>query len=62
MQQDEPQAQVTHQVRIRRRSGITPEMRVIWQGRVLNVRAITSDHTDRRWQLLWCEERVGETT
>ena len=62
MQEDEPQAQVTHKVTIRHRDGITPKMRVVWSGRILNIKAITTDRTDERTQFLWCEERAGETT
>ena len=49
-------AKITHTVRIRYRAGITPKMRISWDGRLLYVQTIT-DPTGRRAELvLMCEE------
>jgi SPP1 family predicted phage head-tail adaptor len=50
------QSEVTHRVRMRWQSGITPDMRVLFGGRVLKVEAVIN-YGERRTDLqLMCQE------
>ncbi|HCX68353.1 MAG TPA: head-tail adaptor protein, partial [Rhodobiaceae bacterium] len=43
---------------IRYRSGITTEMRVLWNARVLNIRAVGNPDGRKRFLVLDCEEET----
>jgi SPP1 family predicted phage head-tail adaptor len=50
------QSEVTHRVRMRWQSGITPDMRVLFEGRVLKIEAVIN-YSERRTDLqLMCQE------
>lgn len=50
------QSEITHRVRLRYRAGITPEMRVVMNGRVLMIQSVI-DRGERRRELeLMCKE------
>lgn len=49
-------AKISHAVRIRYRTGITPKMRVSWGGRFLYVQTVTDPDGRERELILLCEE------
>lgn len=49
-------SKISHTVRVRYRSGITPKMRLAWGSRVLYVETITDPDGRRRELVLMCEE------
>lgn len=53
-------AQVSHKVRIRYRSGITADMRVLFGSRVLDIKAVLNWGERNEELLLPCEEGVNE--
>ena len=54
---DQNAARLTHEVVIRYRSGVSPEMRVLWGTRVLQVHGVVADPKRTR-MVLQCEERI----
>lgn len=50
--------QVTHQVRIRHRDGVSPGMRFLFGTRELDIRAVIEIGGRRRFLKCMCEERV----
>lgn len=50
------QAEITHTVRIRYRTGITPKMRLRWEGRFLYVETVTDPDGRTRETVLMCRE------
>ena len=50
------QAEITHTVRIRYRSGITAKMRLLWGSRYLEVETITDPDGRKRELVLMCRE------
>ena len=53
------QSSTTVRVRIRRRPGITTEMRLVFEGRFYNIKAVIETETRRREVQLMCEVGVG---
>ena len=49
-------AQAKLTLTIRYRAGLTPEMRALWNGRVLNIRAVRDKGGRKRFLTLECEE------
>lgn len=49
-------AKISHTVRVRYRSGITPKMRLAWGSRLLYVETLTDPNGRRRELVLMCEE------
>ena len=56
---DQFQSEVSHRIRIRRRVGITPLMRVSWQGRLFDIQAVLEPESNRRELHLLCSEVQG---
>lgn len=52
-------ALVTHNVNIRFRSGVLPDMRVTFKGRVLNIVSVVNDEERNREMDLVCMEHVA---
>lgn len=53
------QGRISHRITIRHRPGITSGMRVLFEGRAFNIRAVVNpEERDRTLELL-CEEGVG---
>lgn len=50
-------ATANYEVRTRYRADITPEMRLVWEQRILDVRAVRDVEGRRRWLSCLCEER-----
>jgi SPP1 family predicted phage head-tail adaptor len=50
------QAETTHKVSIRYRSGVTPAMRVVYQGRNFNVLSVLDDDMAHKSLTLLCSE------
>ena len=57
---DQVMATITHSVLIRWSDGLSPAMRVIWRGRVLNILSIVEGDNRQRQLILKCAEYVGE--
>lgn len=56
---DAVKARVTHEVSIRYRTGLRPEMRFAGPGaRVLEIRSVLDLDERRRWLICQCEERL----
>jgi SPP1 family predicted phage head-tail adaptor len=53
------QSPVTHRVTMRYRSGVTPTMRLLFEARTLNIRAVIDPQERNRTLELLCEEGVG---
>lgn len=53
------QFEVTHQVVIRWRSGVTPAMRVVYQGRFMDVQSVIDVDTQHRRLTLMCSEGLN---
>jgi head-tail adaptor len=51
-------ASLTHKVKIRWHDNLSPECRVVWGSRILNIDFIQEDKTHKRWQILYCVEEV----
>jgi SPP1 family predicted phage head-tail adaptor len=49
---------VTHEVRLRFRDGVRPEMRFAAGSRMFEIRAVLDEDERRRWLVCLCEERV----
>jgi SPP1 family predicted phage head-tail adaptor len=49
---------VTHEVWIRYRAGVKPEMRFLFGSRELDVRAVLDPEEQHRWLRCLCEERI----
>lgn len=49
---------VTHEVRIRFRVGVLPEMRFSAGSRLFEIRAVLDEGEQHRWLVCFCEERV----
>jgi SPP1 family predicted phage head-tail adaptor len=52
-------SRVTHEVVIRFRSGVLPEMRFTTGSRTFDIRAVLDEDERRRWLTCLCEERVS---
>lgn len=52
-------AEATYRVRMRYRAGVSPEMRLTYQGRTLEIESVTSPDERRRELELICREVVG---
>lgn len=57
--QQQVQSEVTTRVRIRYRAGITPDMRVVHQGRVLNIASVIDPQERHDEMQLMCSEGVN---
>ena len=56
---DAIKARVTHEVRLRYRAGVLPEMRFTGSGaRVLEIRSVLDVDERHRWLICQCEERL----
>lgn len=53
------EARVTHEVWVRHRDGVKPEMRFLLGTRALNIRAVLEAGQRRRFLKCLCEERVS---
>lgn len=54
---DQRFAEVTHEVRMRYQSGITPKMRILWGSRVFDIKyAINVEERDRELRLMCIED------
>lgn len=53
-------AEVTHEVLIRYRANVTSSMRAVYQGRVLDIRAVLDEVTAHRFQRLLCSEGLTQ--
>ena len=53
---DRLNAEVTHRVKIRWHDGVTNDMRINWQGRILDILYISEDQTHKQWQYIFCKE------
>lgn len=53
------QATVSHTVRIRYRGGLVPKMRLLWEGRLLDIESIIDPDGRRRELVLLCHEVVS---
>jgi SPP1 family predicted phage head-tail adaptor len=51
-------ARMTHEVLIRYRSGVRPEMRFTSGSRVFEIRVVMDEDERRRWLACLCEERL----
>lgn len=49
-------ANVTHEIVMRYRAGVTPKMRVVWDSRTLNIEAVTDGEGLKRELRLLCVE------
>lgn len=58
---DQEVALVTHRVRLRYRSDVTPLNRIIYGSRVLDIESAVDPDGRRRTLVLTCSERVGES-
>lgn len=50
-------SEVSHQVTIRYRTGVTPKKRLLWDGRVLEITAVLPSKERRRYLHLMCVDR-----
>lgn len=48
---------VTHKIRMRHRADVTADMRITWNGRIFNIRAVLDPDDRRRWLVCICEEQ-----
>lgn len=55
---DQVQATITHTVRIRYRAGLTPKMRLKWEGRYLGIQSVVEPDGRTRELVLLCLEIV----
>lgn len=53
------EAHVTHRITMRYRSDVTTAMRLIYQERVFNIRAVLNSDERNRWLYLLAEEGAG---
>ena len=53
------QSPVTHRVTMRYRAGVRPSMRLVFDARTLNIRAVIDPQERNRTLELLCEEGVG---
>lgn len=56
---DQVVATITHSVKIRYYSGLSPAMRVVWRGKALQILSIVENDNRRRELILKCSEVVG---
>lgn len=57
---DQVVATISHSVLIRYMAGLSPSMRVVWQGKVLQILSIVENDNRQRQLILKCNEVVGE--
>jgi SPP1 family predicted phage head-tail adaptor len=50
---------VSHEVTLRWRGDVTPRMRLVYEGRVLEIRSVRDPDETKRWLVLVCEERAA---
>lgn len=53
-------SEVTHEVTIRYRAGITPRMRIVYQGRVFNILFVNDLDTQHRKLVMQCSEGLNQ--
>lgn len=51
---------ISHSVLIRYRAGLSPAMRLVWRGKVLQILSIVESDNRQRQLILKCSEIVGE--
>lgn len=54
--QQAPTAQVTTRVTIRWRVGVKPEMRILYEDRIFDIKAVLEPEGRRRWLQIMCQE------
>jgi SPP1 family predicted phage head-tail adaptor len=54
------QFEMTHEITIRYRAGVTPAMRVLYQGRIFNIVAVIDNDTQHRKLTLVCQEGLTQ--
>lgn len=57
---DQVVATISHSVLIRYMAGLSPSMRVVWQGKVLQILSIVKNDNRQRQLILKCSEIVGD--
>lgn len=57
---DQVVATISHSVLIRYMAGLSPSIRVVWQGKVLQILSIVENDNRQRQLILKCNEVVGE--
>lgn len=55
---DQVQATITHTVRVRYREGLSPKMRLKWEGRFLGIQSVVEPDGRKRELVLLCLEIV----
>lgn len=58
IEQSRGEAAVSHRVRIRYTAGVKPQMRVLFEGRILSIEAVLNQQEANREQVLMCTELV----
>jgi len=54
------QAELSHKVTMRYRAGVKPQMRLLHNGRVLNIEAVIDAEERHRWLELLCSEVIRD--
>lgn len=57
LQNGQVNADISHRIRLRYLSGLTPHMRVLWRGRVLEITSVL-EHYNRTEHEVLCQEAV----
>ena len=55
---EQAQSEVTHEVTIRFRRGISPANRLLFDGRVFDIGAVINADERNEWMILYCTERT----
>ncbi|MDA0780673.1 MAG: phage head closure protein [Rickettsiales bacterium] len=58
-QADQLQAEVLYKIKIRYRSDLSEKMRIVWQGKNLNIRSITNPDERKRYNEIIAEQGVA---
>lgn len=51
-------SELTHRIRLRYRKGITPDMRVIYKGRIFYIQSVINDYESNTSLQLMCRELI----
>lgn len=59
LQGQQVQDETMHRITIRYRTDITPKMRVVWRGRIMNIREVINPDEHKKYLQLTVDENVG---
>jgi SPP1 family predicted phage head-tail adaptor len=59
LQSMQVQDETIHKITIRFRDDITPKMRVVWRGRIMNIREVINPDEHKKYLQLTVEDNVG---